>query len=101
VRGWDFFQSFVVSLLFPDQSGADPICGRDGVAMPVGVRSADTDRHGLAPEAAGLHAHSLGFSVNFSDDKALLEQGLIVYDAFYAWASRAKGARQDWRPAAA
>lgn len=62
------------------------------------VRGADTDRHDLAPEAAGLHALSLGLCVTFTDDQALLAQGLIVYDALYAWATRAKGERHDWRP---
>jgi len=64
------------------------------------VRGADTDRHALAPEAAGLHALSLGLSANFSDDQALLAQGLIVYDALYAWATKAKDQRHDWRPGA-
>jgi hypothetical protein len=63
------------------------------------VRGADTDSHHIAPEAAGLHALSLGLSVNFSDDHELLDQGLIVYDALYAWATRAKGERHDWKPA--
>lgn len=62
------------------------------------VRGADTDRHDLAPESAGLHALSLGMSVTFSDDDALLAQGLIVYDALYAWTTKAKGERHDWRP---
>ncbi|MBL8548236.1 MAG: chromate resistance protein [Hyphomonadaceae bacterium] len=64
------------------------------------VRGADTDRHDFAPEAAGLHALSLGLSATFSDDQALLAQGLIVYDALYAWATKAKGERHDWRPGA-
>ena len=63
------------------------------------VRGADTDRHDLAPEAAGLHAISLGLSANFADDHALLEAGLVIYDALYAWATKAKGERHDWRPA--
>ena len=63
------------------------------------VRGADTDRHDLAPEAAGLHALSLGLCVNFADDHALLAQGLIFYDALHAWATRARGERHDWRPA--
>jgi hypothetical protein len=62
------------------------------------VRGADTDRHDLAPEAAGLHALSLGLAANFDDDHALLAQGLVIYDALYAWATRAKGERHDWRP---
>lgn len=68
------------------------------VLAPI-VRGADTDRHDLAPEAAGLHALSLGMTMLFQNDVALLEQGLTVYDAFYAWATRARGERHDWRPA--
>lgn len=62
------------------------------------VRGADTDRHHLAPEAAGLHALSLGLCATHTDDQALLAQGLIFYDALYAWATHAKGERHDWRP---
>jgi hypothetical protein len=69
------------------------------VLAPI-VRGADTDRHDLAPEAAGLHALSLGLSVTHTDDQALLKQGLIVYDALYAWATRAHGERHAWTPGA-
>ncbi len=62
------------------------------------VRGADTDRHELAPEAAGLHALSLGLGLVFADDHALLDQGLVVYDALYAWAAHARGERHDWNP---
>jgi hypothetical protein len=62
------------------------------------VRGADTDRHELAPEAAGLHAISLGLALNYDDDHALLEQGIGVYDALYSWAVKAKGERHNWRP---
>lgn len=62
------------------------------------VRGADTDRHELAPEAAGLHAISLGLSHNYSDDHAMLAQGMVVYDALYAWAGRADEERHNWRP---
>lgn len=67
------------------------------VLAPI-VRGADTDRHDLAPEAAGLHALSLGLSATCTNDDALLAQGLIIYDALYAWATKAKGERHDWRP---
>jgi hypothetical protein len=70
------------------------------ILAPI-VRGADTDRHDLAPEASGLHALSLGLTAIFDDDQTLLEQGLIVYDAFYAWATQARGERHDWRPDAA
>lgn len=64
------------------------------------VRGADTDRHDLAPEAAGLHAISLGLSLTHPDDAALLTQGLAIYDALYAWTTKARGERHAWAPAA-
>jgi hypothetical protein len=64
------------------------------------VRGADTDAHELAPEAAGLHAISLGLSINYADDHAMLEQGMVIYDALYAWAAKARGERHAWRPSA-
>jgi rhodanese-related sulfurtransferase len=48
------------------------------------VRAADTNRLDLAPEAAGLLAISTGLGKNFADDHALLEHGMVVYDALYA-----------------
>ena len=62
------------------------------------VRGADTDRHNIAPEAAGLHAISLGLAQNYDDDHALLQQGLVIYDALYAWATHARGERHAWTP---
>jgi hypothetical protein len=64
------------------------------------VRGADTDAHHLAPQSAGLHAISLGLSINYGDDHAMLEQGLVIYDALYAWAAKAQGVRHNWQPAA-
>jgi hypothetical protein len=62
------------------------------------VRGADTDRHDLAPEAAGLHAISLGLADGIEDDHALLDNGMLVYDALYAWATRAHNVRHNWQP---
>ena len=60
--------------------------------LAVIVRAADTSRLELAPEAAGLLAISQGLSRNFSDDHEMLQYGLILYDALYAWcASQANG----------
>jgi len=53
--------------------------------LAVIVRAADTDRLDLAPQAAGLLAISRGLSRNFPDDHAMLRQGLVIYDALYAW----------------
>ncbi len=48
------------------------------------VRGADTDRHNLTPESAGLFAISLGLSdLHAGDDHAVLRNGFIVYDALY------------------
>lgn len=50
------------------------------------VRGADTDRHDLAPEVAGLWAITIGLSHNIKDDYKLLEAGFLIYDALYTWA---------------
>lgn len=50
------------------------------------VRGADTDRHDLAPEVAGLWAISAGLAQNITDDHELLSFGLKIYDALYTWA---------------
>lgn len=50
------------------------------------VRGADTDRHDIAKESAGLWAISAGLSYNITDDYKLLESGMVIYDALYSWA---------------
>jgi len=60
------------------------------------VRAADTNRHDLAPEAAGLLAASLGLSRMFRDDLEQLNAGMLVYDAFYRWARDAMDEGHDW-----
>lgn len=57
------------------------------------VRGADTDRHDLAPEVAGLWAISAGLSQNIKDDFKLLEVGFTLYDALYTWAKHPDGVR--------
>ena len=49
------------------------------------VRGADTSRLDLAPQAPGLLAISQGLSTNFPDDHQMLEHGMVMYDALYAW----------------
>jgi rhodanese-related sulfurtransferase len=49
------------------------------------VRGADTGRPDLTPQSGGLLAISRGLSANYPDDHAMLEQGMVVYDALYAW----------------
>jgi rhodanese-related sulfurtransferase len=68
--------------------------------LAVIVRGADTARPELAPQAAGLLALSLGLSANFPDDHAMLEHGLIMYDALYAWCRTCQGETHNWTPAA-
>lgn len=63
------------------------------------VRGADTNRPELAPQSAGLVAISLGLSLNFADDHAMLEQGMTIYDALYAWCRGEKTEVHTWNPA--
>jgi hypothetical protein len=60
------------------------------------VRAADTNRHDLAPEAAGLLALSVGLSRQYKDDQAQLDAGLTLYDALYRWARDGQGEGHDW-----
>ena len=66
--------------------------------IAVIVRGADTERLDLAPQAAGLLAISLGLSHNFPEDHKLLEHGLVLYDALYAWSRHVRGERHTWNP---
>lgn len=68
--------------------------------LAVIVRGADTDRHTLAPEAAGLHAISIGLANLFEDDQQLLAEGMTLYDGLYAWAQRGASERHTWQPEA-
>jgi rhodanese-related sulfurtransferase len=64
------------------------------------VRGADTARLDLTPQSPGLLALSLGLSANFPDDHAMLEHGIVMYDAFYAWCRSLQGETHNWTPAA-
>jgi hypothetical protein len=55
--------------------------------IAVIVRGADTDRHDIAKEAAGLWAISAGLAYNIHDDHDLLKSGMLIYDALYSWAT--------------
>lgn len=63
------------------------------------VRGADTDRMDLAPQCAGLYAVSLGLSALYRDDHELLRQGMVIYDALYAWCKSCQGETHNWPPA--
>jgi hypothetical protein len=60
------------------------------------VRGADTGRLGLTPQSAGLYAVSLGLSRLYSDDQEMLRQGLVVYDALYAWCREGHAETHGW-----
>ena len=89
-----------------DQCSFDAFMAKHGLADPalqrlaLIVRGADTDQHQLAPQCAGLLAISLGLSDCFRDDHECLAQGMVVYDALYAWCQSAPGERHAWASAA-
>ena len=66
--------------------------------LAVIVRGADTSRLDLAPEAPGLFAISLGLSQNFKDDHEMLKQGMVMYDALYAWCVSCQNEPHGWPP---
>ena len=61
------------------------------------VRGADTDRHDLTPQSAGLLAISMGLRDLSPDDHEVLRHGFVIYDAL-AWASKRTGETQKWPP---
>ena len=62
------------------------------------VRGADTSRLDLTPQSAGLYAISLGLSAVFADDHEMLRQGLVMYDALYAWCKSCQSETHNWPP---
>lgn len=62
------------------------------------VRGADTDRHDIASQASGLWAISAGLSYNITDDHALLERGMMIYDALYSWAKHLQNEKHTQNP---
>jgi rhodanese-related sulfurtransferase len=67
--------------------------------LAVIVRGADTARLDLAPQSAGLLAVSLGLSHCYADDHRMLEHGMVLYDALYAWCRHVQGETHRWTPA--
>ena len=63
------------------------------------VRGADTGRLGLASQASGLLALSLGLSHIFPDDYTMLQHGMVFYDALYAWCRSLQDETHGWPPA--
>jgi rhodanese-related sulfurtransferase len=66
--------------------------------LAIIVRGADTGHPELAPQSAGLLAFSLGLSANFTDDHEMLEQGIVMYDALYAWCRSCQHETHNWTP---
>jgi rhodanese-related sulfurtransferase len=64
------------------------------------VRGADTAHPELAPQASGLHAISMGLSANIPDDHAMLEHGMVMYDALYTWCRSLRDEVHNWTPPA-
>jgi rhodanese-related sulfurtransferase len=63
------------------------------------VRGADTGRPGIAPEAAGLLAVSLGLSdLHAADDGAMIATGSVLYDALYRWCRWGRREDHSWPP---
>src|SRR5689334_17666154 len=69
-------------------------------ALALIVRGADTARLELTPQSPGLLAVSLGLSAIYADDHTMLEHGMTVYDALYAWCRDCREQGHDWNPAA-
>lgn len=68
--------------------------------LAVIVRGADTARLDIAPQAAGLLALSLGLSHNFPNDHEMLAQGMVIYDALYAWCKHTQQETHRWNDSA-
>ena len=75
------FDSFIADF------GLDDPCLADLAEI---VRGADTGKPDLTPQSPGLLAISFGLSINYPDDHAMLEQGMVMYDALYAWIKSAR-----------
>jgi rhodanese-related sulfurtransferase len=64
--------------------------------MATVIRAADTDRHDLSPQAAGLLALSVGLSRMCHEDLQQLAAGMALYDALYRWARDGHEEGHDW-----
>jgi hypothetical protein len=68
------------------------------VTIAAIVRGADTDRHDLTPQSAGLLAISMGLRDVTPDDHEVLRHGFVMYDALYAWAKTRRYETHSWPP---
>jgi hypothetical protein len=62
------------------------------------IRGADTDRHDVSEQAAGLWAISSGLAYNIKNDHELLEKGMMIYDALYSWAKYLQQEKHTQQP---
>lgn len=62
------------------------------------VRGADTSKLDLTPQSSGLYAISPGLSHMFAEDLMMLEHGLVMYDALYAWCRHCQSETHNWPP---
>ena len=62
------------------------------------VRGADTSRLDLTPQSGGLYAISLGLSATYTDDHEMLQHGMVMYDALYAWCRSCQAETHNWPP---
>lgn len=62
------------------------------------VRAADTDRHHMASQSAGLWAISAGLAYNIKNDQKLLKKGMMIYDALYSWAKHLQKEKHTQQP---
>ncbi len=62
------------------------------------IRGADTSRPDLTAQSPGLYAISLGLGDLISDDHALLEAGMPIYDALYRWQRDLTAESHSWPP---
>jgi rhodanese-related sulfurtransferase len=69
-------------------------------ALALIVRGADTARLERTPQSPGLLAASLGLSAIWAEDHDMLERGMVIYDALYAWCRDCREQSHDWNPAA-
>lgn len=72
--------------------------GRDRRDDSRAGKNADTARLDLAPPAPGLLAISLGLLRTFADDHEMLTQGMVLYDALYAWCRDCQKESHGWPP---
>ena len=66
--------------------------------LAVIVRGADTSQLDLTPQSAGLYAISLDLSYCYEDYHEMLEHGLVIYDAMYAWCKHCLEETHNWPP---